>query len=147
MECEVLEGEFPLDVKVGGVVVVPVNLQGIVSLTHIGRRFKHKFPKTHKQYLADCISGSVYAGFCKIYFEDGYRIALMYYKNFEIGSYVKNENSDRQSLQFSQCLTQLFSKTASEKEIVYYSPPIPYNICQQRILSNGSNSKWCTLKE
>lgn len=147
MDTSFIMGEFPMDANSSGVIVIPVNLQGITDLDVIGRRFETEFPNVHKAYKKDCYVGEVFAGDCKLYEEGKFKVALMYYKNFVLGEHAEREGYDRQALQFGQCLGKLLRLTESDAPVNFYSPPIPFPECQITIKTRARPGKWVTIKE
>lgn len=139
--------EFPIDCTPEGIVVLPVNLQGILDLTKAGRRFKWTYPKIVKQYLKDCIQGEVYTGQVKFYTEMGQEVALLFYKNYEIGVQRKTE-SLRYDAQLVMCLRALFRQRPNTK--LFYSAPLVGNgdLSKKVLLEEcGTDIKWIVMED
>lgn len=135
--------DFPKDADKDGVIVMPVNLQGLLELGRVNRKFKHRFPITSKLYLKDCILGECFVGDVKLYEEDGYKIALLFYKTFEVGAFV--ENDVKLDLQMVMCLIKLLNKFPEGTR--FYSPVIPFVNAQMKIVHSQKNDEWVVLRE
>lgn len=149
MDIKILpDSEFPLDCKPDGIIVMPVNLQGLMEFGRENRRFKHEFPKTFQEYLKTCIRSDVFAGEIRHYEEGGFKIALLFYKMFEIGHHGESiETLDRN---MCKCLNKLFayypegtkfySSTFTEKDKQLKD-------AQFKILNSKENFTWAILRE
>ena len=111
MQLKVMDkSEFPMDAKSDGIIVMPVNLQGLMEFGAINRRFRHEFPETYKKYVKECIKGEVYAGEVKVFTEGKFTIALLFYKNFEVGQFAAQQDEVKLDTNLIQCLGKLFNK-------------------------------------
>lgn len=144
MVIKVLSGaEFPLDCKKDGVIILPVNLQGLMDFSDNERRFKHEFPITFKQYVRDCVIGEVYAGSIKHYEERGYKITLLYYKMYEVGRH--GQTDEKHDLYLSQCLTKLFQFYGEGTK--FYSSNIKFTNSARMIWNNKQDFIWNLMQE
>lgn len=137
------QGQFPLDAKKDGVIVMPVNLQGLLEFGKESRRFKHEFPITSKQYLKDCINGEIFVGDIKEYKENGFTIVMLFYKNYELD--LSKENDIKLDFQMGQCLNKLFDNYPEHTK--FYSPVIKYVNSQMKIVHNNKKYQWIVLKD
>lgn len=129
------EKEFPGDCTPDGIIVLPVNLQGIMDLNKAHRRFKWAFPEIYKAYIKDCIKGDVYSGHVKFYKQDKYEVALLFYKNYEVGR-QKEVESLRLDSQMTMCIRSLFHHRPNCKK--FFSAPL---------LDTGDMAKKVILEE
>lgn len=137
------KSEFPMDAKPDGIIVMPVNLQGLMEFGTTNRRFRHEFPETFKAYVKECVYGDVFAGDVKVYKEGTFTIALLFYKTFEIGP---NKEVDlKLDLQLCQCLTKLFNRFPEKTK--FYSPVLPYKNAQVKIVHNKNDYEWVIIRE
>lgn len=153
METRLIEGLFP---SVSGIpegeqhiVLIPVNCQGVMDMLPTDRRFKYKFPQTYKKYEADCFFGVV-PGMFTVYEENGYVIYLLYVKKYVIGDQKLLETADQTVLHFNEALSGVLKHAAryeGEKELKFFSPPIPFTQAQHMILKSTIKASWnCVSK-
>lgn len=146
MDIKILyESEFPYDCHTkgvkDGVVVLPVNLQGLMEFGADFRRFKHEFPQTYRQYVIDCVVGRVFSGGIQTYEEKGQRIALLFYKMFEIGNH--GENIKRMEMNLCKCIEGLLLYYPEGTK--FYSSSIPFDSTKKLIIENKKKFTWAVL--
>lgn len=154
METRIIQGLFPSVASIPPgeqhIIIMPVNAQGVLDMLPTDRRFKYKFPQTYKKYEADCFFG-VTPGMFSVYEENGFVIYLLYCKKYVIGEQKLLESADQVVAHFNMALGQILKHAGryeGEKELKFFSPPIPFTQAQHMILTSTIKASWnCVSKE
>jgi len=137
--------EGVLDAKPDGVLVIPVNCQGILEHTVIGNRFKSEFPNSYEAYMRLIYADKLKPGDCHI-LEDGEQtIALIVVADAEFGKFKDLDGNVCDA--FNTAITKLFDET---KDIAkYYSGIIKYNNIGKVLMNKakGPDVTWVIQKD
>jgi hypothetical protein len=137
--------EGVLDAKPDGVLVIPVNCQGIVEHTVVGTRFKREFPKTYAAYMVMAYEDKLRVGDCILLKERNHTVALLVFSTAEFGMF-KDRNDDV-SAGFELAVDSLFDQTKDIKK--YYSGVIKINNIGKTLMNKAKalDIKWIIQKD
>lgn len=139
------EQECPTDAKPDGVVVIPVNCQGILEHTVVGRRFKAAYPESYDSYMRLVYNDKLKPGQCVLMNEKEQPIALLVWADAEFGK-LKDLDADMVTA-FSNSLDSLFERTKDISK--YYSGVIKVNNIGKTLMTKakGKNIEWIIQKD
>lgn len=156
METKLLHGSFPSVAlntasvsKDKTVLIMPVNLQGIMELTFLNRRFKHFFPKTYQVYQSDCYFRVYEPGDISFNEERDVVIFLLYYKQFEVGTSKEIEKfqlSIQLNIAVDKVLKAVEQRFANDM-VSIYSPLIEFATVQNTVITSKCDAVWNNIKE
>jgi hypothetical protein len=134
-----------LDAKPDGYVVIPVNCQGIVEHTKVGRRFKSVFPESYETYMRMVYQGKLKPGSCVILEETGQPLALLVYADSEFGMFADRE--DDKATAFSNAVDMMFTRTKDLPK--YYSGIIRINNIAKTLAAKANSTAitWIIQKD
>jgi len=137
--------ESVLDARPDGVIVIPVNCQGILEHTVVGARFKTEFPNTYETYMRMVYQDKLKPGECHVIDDGGQRIALLVIANAEFGKF--KERDDDVCTAFSNAVEKLFEQTKDLPK--YYSGVIKFNNIGKALMNKakGANIEWIIQKD
>ena len=156
MDIKTVTGFFPKieDAPAKGstsIIVMPVNAQGVLDLTSIGRRFQLFFKDSAAFYNAECYFGNIKPGEILTCEEDNFVVYFVCYKNAEVGKAKAHTSAEEQSRHLTSAIGKVIiaatTKYNDSDELKFYSPEIVFPSVETRIKSFVSKGTWYSMPE
>ncbi len=133
--------EWPYDASADGVLVLPVNCQGVMELKKEHRRFKWQYPVTYKRYVMMCLKGQPNPGDVKLFKEKDDTIALLFN---DLYIFKKDWTKDKSDLYLKLAIQRLVNGNPHYTK--FYSPDITLDKSRQAV-QQLTNVTWTILKD